>query len=115
MPFLCLLSDLAGLAARGVDPARPDCPHGIIVVRGDGEFLGYLNQCPHRGLPLNWLPDQFLDTTGKYLQCANHDALFDVADGFCVAGPCVGARLIPVRLITRGAELWLDEPAPVAD
>lgn len=114
MPLLCRLSELAGVAARGFDPAAPDGAHGIIVVRGAGEFLGYLNQCPHRGLPLNWLPDQFLDSSGKYLQCANHDARFNIADGFCVAGPCAGARLVPVRLITRGAELWLDEPANVA-
>ncbi|MBK9131958.1 MAG: Rieske 2Fe-2S domain-containing protein [Gammaproteobacteria bacterium] len=115
MPFLCRLSELADVAARGFDPGLPHCSHGIVVVRHDGEFLGYLNQCPHRGLPLNWLPDRFLDTTGKYLQCANHDALFEIADGFCVAGPCAGACLVPVRLVMRGAELWLDEPAIVAD
>ena len=115
MPFLCHLSEMADFAARGFDPGLPEYSHGIVVVRSDDEFLGYLNRCPHRGLPLNWLPDQFLDTTGKYLQCANHAALFDIADGFCVAGPCAGTHLASVRLITRGSELWLDEPARGAD
>jgi nitrite reductase/ring-hydroxylating ferredoxin subunit len=83
----------------------------VFVVRGDGGLRGYLNRCPHRGLPLNWLPDRFLDADGIHIQCANHGALFNIDDGYCVAGPCAGGRLTPVRLITRGTELWLDEPA----
>lgn len=112
--LLCPLSDLAGSLARGVDIALPGCEHGIVVVRGGGAYYGYLNQCPHRRLPLNWLPDQFLDPGGTLIQCANHGALFRVVDGYCIAGPCTGSRLTPVRLVLQGDELWLDEPAPGA-
>ncbi|MGE0370280.1 MAG: Rieske (2Fe-2S) protein [Gammaproteobacteria bacterium] len=108
---LCSLSELAGVMARGFELPLPDCAHGIVVVRGDGVYHGYLNRCPHRGLPFNWLPDQFLDPEGRRLQCANHGALFNVADGYCVAGPCAGARLVPVSVIMRGTELWLDDSA----
>lgn len=111
MRLLCPLFELAGVAARGFDPVPPDRAHGIVVVRGDGVFHGYLNRCPHLGLPLDWLPDRFLDSTGRYLQCANHGALFRIADGCCVAGPCAGGRLVPVRLVARDDGLWLDEPA----
>jgi nitrite reductase/ring-hydroxylating ferredoxin subunit len=111
MRMLCPRSAFGGVDARGFDVAMPGCAHGIFVVRGDGGFRGYLNRCPHRGLPLNWLPDQFLDADGIHIQCANHGALFRIADGYCLAGPCAGSRLTPVRLITRGTGLWLDEPA----
>lgn len=114
MRLLCPLSELADVAARGFDPDPPG-HDGIVVVRGDGVFHAYLNRCPHLGLPLDWLPGRFLDSSEQYLQCANHGALFRIADGYCVAGPCAGERLVPVRLVTRDAGLWLDEPAAGAD
>jgi nitrite reductase/ring-hydroxylating ferredoxin subunit len=111
MRRVCSLSELEGVMARGFELPLPGCAHGIIVVRGARKYHSYLNRCPHRGLPLNWLPDQFLDPEGSRLQCANHGALFNVADGYCIAGPCAGTRLSPVRLVARGADLWLDIPA----
>jgi nitrite reductase/ring-hydroxylating ferredoxin subunit len=105
---VCHRQDLAGVEARGY-AVMTECEHGIFIVPRAGMFYGYLNRCPHRGLPLNWLPDRFLDTSGTYIQCANHDALFTVTEGRCVAGPCAGASLTPVRLVLRGDELWLDE------
>jgi nitrite reductase/ring-hydroxylating ferredoxin subunit len=105
---ICRLDDLAGVEARACD-VTTDCGHGILIVPRAGRFYGYLNRCPHRGLPLNWLPDRFLDASGTYIQCANHAALFDVMDGRCVAGPCAGDSLTPVELTVRGDEVWLDE------
>jgi nitrite reductase/ring-hydroxylating ferredoxin subunit len=105
---ICRLDDLAGVEARAY-AVTTACEHGIFIVPRAGKFYGYLNRCPHRGLPLNWLPDRFLDASGTYIQCANHAALFDVMDGRCIAGPCAGDRLTPVELTVRGDEVWLDE------
>ena len=106
---ICRLRDLAGVEAKGYAIMTMACEHGFFIVPRAGTFYGYLNRCPHRGLPLNWLPDRFLDTSGAYIQCANHDALFNITNGCCVSGPCPGDSLTPVKLIVQGDELWLDE------
>lgn len=112
---LCRVEDLAGVEARAFDVALPGVDHGVVVVPHMGTYRAYLNRCPHRGLPLNWLPDRFLDAAGRHLQCANHAALFTIADGHCVAGPCAGGRLTPVPVVRRGEELWLDGTIAAAD
>ena len=111
---LCRVEDLAGVEARAFDVALPGVDHGVVVVPHMGTYRAYLNRCPHRGLPLNWLPDRFLDAAGRHLQCSNHAALFDIVDGRCVAGPCVGDRLTAVRVVRRGDELWLEGPPAAA-
>jgi len=70
----------------------------VFIVRAGQSVYGYYNSCPHTGAPLNWLPDQFLDGTGNYIQCRNHDALFRISDGVCVHGPCIGQSLRPINL-----------------
>lgn len=60
----------------------------------------YVNACPHLGIPLEPLPDRFLDGAGRHFVCSTHGARFRVEDGFCIAGPCTGDRLeaVPARL-----------------
>lgn len=69
-----------------------------MVVKARGCLRGYVNRCPHRGHPLDFTPGHFLDATGDYVLCASHGALFSIADGHCVAGPCPGKSLEPVAL-----------------
>lgn len=70
----------------------------IFLVRKAGQIHGYLNQCPHTGGPLDWIPNQFLDLDRRWIQCATHDALFRIHDGVCVSGPCSGQSLTAVDL-----------------
>jgi nitrite reductase/ring-hydroxylating ferredoxin subunit len=79
----------------------------ILVVRRGKNVYGYLNTCPHTGGPLDWVPDQFLDLTREYIQCATHGALFRIADGVCVYGPCAGDRLTPVPTAVEAGEVVL--------
>jgi nitrite reductase/ring-hydroxylating ferredoxin subunit len=66
--------------------------HGFAVRRG-GVAFGYVDQCPHAGLPLARQLDSYLSTDHAYIACAWHGALFAIEDGRCVGGPCVGAAL----------------------
>lgn len=72
----------------------------IFLVRMAGHIHAYVNSCPHTGVPLNWLPDQFLDYSGALIQCALHGAQFRPGDGYCIWGPCQGQSLksLPVRI-----------------
>jgi nitrite reductase/ring-hydroxylating ferredoxin subunit len=79
----------------------------IFVVHKSGKFTGWLNHCPHKGMPLEWQPDDFLDDEGEHIICATHGALFDIEDGSCLGGPCRGQGLSPVPLELRGEYLYL--------
>jgi nitrite reductase/ring-hydroxylating ferredoxin subunit len=89
----------------GADAAR----FGIFLIRRGDAVYAYENSCPHRFTPLDWRPDHFLDRDGSHILCATHGALFRIADGFCLSGPCVGASLRRVAIARRGAVLYLDQ------
>ncbi|ACE85002.1 Rieske (2Fe-2S) protein [Cellvibrio japonicus] len=93
---LCALADIPAGGCRGFSEQR------LFAVRssaGDRVFI-YNNQCPHLGIPLEWVEHQFLDPSGSMIQCANHAALFVIDSGQCVSGPCAGQKLtaIPCRI-----------------
>jgi nitrite reductase/ring-hydroxylating ferredoxin subunit len=86
---LCASSLVANGQARGIVAAGKS----LLLVNKAGRLFLYHNRCPHRGVELNWLPDQFLDVDGELIQCSTHGALFLVPSGLCVAGPCHGEYL----------------------
>ena len=109
-PLLCHLEELADGEARGVvvETERGDSL-AIILLRRKGRVLAYRNRCPHTGVNLEWLPDQFLDREGAFIQCATHGALFRPEDGYCVRGPCAGESLEKVEVELRDGGIYLLE------
>lgn len=89
MQFLCARNELAEGQSRGfqLNGTR------LLAVRKEGRVFVYANRCPHRGVPLEWQEDQFLDHSGRLIQCATHGALFLIDNGECIAGPCAGQEL----------------------
>ena len=66
--------------------------HGFVVRKRDAVF-GYVDLCPHAGLPLTWELDQYLTADQRLIHCRWHGALFRIEDGKCVGGPCLGDHL----------------------
>ena len=99
---LCRLDELPPSGAKGflfgADVSRFD----MFVVWRDGKLAAYVNDCPHAHTPLDYLPDRFFNLEQSHLLCGTHGALFRVQDGYCVAGPCKGKRLIPVPVHLDG-------------
>ncbi|MBP0495229.1 Rieske (2Fe-2S) protein [Pararoseomonas indoligenes] len=93
---LCRLEEIPAGGARGFPPAQGGFT-GLVAVRRGGAVHVYVNACPHLGIPLESLPDRFLDRAGRHLVCTAHGARFRVEDGFCVSGPCTGERLEAVE------------------
>ena len=81
-----------GAARRFVLEMRAGRFHGFVVRRGE-TVHGYVDRCPHMGLPLAQVLDDYV-REGVIL-CSWHGAAFAVEDGHCVAGPCAGGRLTP--------------------
>lgn len=96
---LIALNDLADPGARGFMFRSGEALFLGFVVRARGEVRGFIDRCPHAGMPLAFPPDRYLTRDGDAILCATHGALFDLA-GLCLAGPCAGRRLLewPVRV-----------------
>lgn len=75
--------------------------HGFVVRTGE-QVRGYVDRCPHMGLPLAKQLDAYLAPDGKLIACSWHGALFDIADGACRGGPCAGAALTAWPVTVRG-------------
>ena len=68
--------------------------HGFVVRRGVAVH-GYVDRCPHAGLPLARALDDYLTPAGDLIACGWHSALFDIETGACLGGPCTGGALTP--------------------
>lgn len=107
MRILCAFDDLEENGSKGFELPLHGRTASVFIVRRGGKVYGYHNVCPHRGTTLDWLPDRFMDPDREYIQCSTHDARFQVEDGFCVAGPCVGRSLAPVEVVLRDGQVML--------
>ena len=79
----------------------------FFIVRKDGGLYGYENHCPHLGIQLEMVPDQFLESTHSLIQCSMHGALFQISDGLCISGPCFDQKLKPVSIKEENGEVFL--------
>lgn len=96
--FICNIDEIPDPGSRGFQVQVNDEEVSIFIVHKDGQVYGYINRCPHTGANLDWQAHQFLDMDQAFIQCATHDALFEIDTGRCVSGPCVGDFLTPVRV-----------------
>lgn len=101
---LCASTDLAEAQSRGFSLLG----RRVLAVRRHGRVFVYENRCPHRGIPLEWQSDQFLDESGTLIQCASHGALFSIETGECVSGPCVGQELNLIPCEENAQGVWVD-------
>lgn len=101
--FLCTSSHLPEAHSKGFALGE----HALFAVRRQGQVFVYKNRCPHRGIPLEWQPDQFLDSSASLIQCATHGALFLIENGECVAGPCEGQSLTVIKSREDAVGIWV--------
>jgi nitrite reductase/ring-hydroxylating ferredoxin subunit len=89
------LSDLPDPGSRGFIYREGEALFLGFVVRCGDTVRGYVDRCPHAGMPLALLPGRYLTREGDLLVCSSHGALFRPEDGLCVGGPCAGKSLLP--------------------
>ena len=97
---LCRLDEVADPGAKGFAFRADDMLFLGFVVRRLGVIAGYIDRCPHAGLPLAMFEDHYLTREGDLILCSSHGALFRPSDGFCIGGPCAGRVLTswPIRI-----------------
>ncbi len=80
------------------------------AIRFDGKAYAYLNQCAHVPMEMDYQPNRFFDSTGQYLMCATHGAIYRPQTGECRGGPCRGG-LIKITLSEQdGMVHWHTAP-----
>jgi nitrite reductase/ring-hydroxylating ferredoxin subunit len=104
---LCKLEDITDGEGKGFEIEQEDRVVDIFVVRQGDSIIGYHNNCPHVATPLNWANNSFMTLDRKYILCDTHGAEFQIEDGHCISGPCIGDRLAPIKVELRGDEVVL--------
>lgn len=103
------LEDIAENKAKGFDPNETGS-NTFFVVRKKNELFAYTDICPHyNNTTLPWKRHQYLDGAAKYIVCAAHGALFEIDNGNCVQGPCLGQKLnkLPIE-ISANQDIFID-------
>jgi len=89
--FLCHSSDLTDSGTAVPFEVRyysENC--AAFAVRYAGTVYAYLNRCTHVPMEMDYQPNQFFDSTGHWLMCATHGALYSPQTGQCLMGRCRG-------------------------
>lgn len=76
------------------------------VVRHKGQAHAYLNRCAHVPIELDWAEGEFFESSGLYLMCATHGAIYLPDTGLCAGGPCRGGRLRPVAVREEDGKIF---------
>lgn len=97
--FICAAAELqeGGKGKRFPVLAFGDEATGF-VVRYDGQPRGYLNRCAHVPVELDWFEGEFFESSGLYLMCSTHGAIYVPDSGYCAGGPCKGGKLRPIAV-----------------
>lgn len=104
---LCAADAIPDGGAREVFVGPTDDPLHLVLFRQGDAIRAYRNRCPHFLLPLNAGPGRFILLKDGLVMCAWHSAVFRIADGAGIDGPCMGSGLEPVRVERDGNVLLL--------
>lgn len=86
-----------------------------MLVNFEGNLFAYINRCPHTGITLDWVNNQFFSSDKRYVMCATHGAVFEPSNGECIWGPCVGLSLQSVPIEIDGGQVYARLPGSADD
>jgi nitrite reductase/ring-hydroxylating ferredoxin subunit len=81
-----------------------------LLVNFEGRHFAYINRCPHTGITLDWVNNQFFSSDNRYIMCATHGAVFEPPTGECVWGPCFGLSLQNVPVEIKDGQIYARLP-----
>ena len=76
------------------------------AIRYDNKVYAYLNRCAHVPIELDWNQGEFFESSGLYVMCSTHGALYMPDSGRCAGGPCRGGRLRPIEVIEKDGQIF---------
>ncbi|MDP5033035.1 MAG: Rieske 2Fe-2S domain-containing protein [Paraglaciecola sp.] len=108
--LLGVIDDFAEEQAKGFD-LNHSGSDTFFIVRSKNKLFAYKDSCPHYGdTTLPWKRHHYLNNVAEYIVCAAHGALFQIENGKCIQGPCLGQKLTKVPIeISEQNEIWIDQ------
>lgn len=76
------------------------------VIRYGNTVYAYLNRCAHVSIELDWNEGEFFESSGLYLMCSTHGAIYTPENGRCAGGPCRGGRLRPIVVFEHDNQIY---------
>ncbi len=76
------------------------------VIRYGNTVYGYLNRCAHVPIELDWNEGEFFESSGLYLMCSTHGAIYVPESGRCAGGPCRGGSLRPIVVFEQDGQVF---------
>jgi nitrite reductase/ring-hydroxylating ferredoxin subunit len=76
------------------------------VVRFEGRAHAYVNRCAHVPIELDWEKGTFFESSGLYIMCSTHGAIYVPETGYCAGGPCRGGRLHKIDVVERDNQIF---------
>jgi len=107
---VCDLDDVADGGVRIIDVRVAQRKVSLLVLRSGQFCYGYLNKCPHFGMPLSETDRHLIFEPDRWLKCNVHYARFRWQDGYCEAGDCEGDSLTPVPLTNISGKIVTGTP-----
>jgi nitrite reductase/ring-hydroxylating ferredoxin subunit len=86
-----------------------------LLVNYQGNHFAYVNRCPHTGITLDWVNNQFFSSDSRYIMCATHGAVFEPPSGECIWGPCVGLSLQSLPIAIDDGQIYARLPGASDD
>ncbi len=105
--LVCEIDELKASGSYGWESVVNNALVQCFIIYHQKKIVSYQNRCPHTGVNLEWVPHQFLDSKNEFIQCATHGALFEIENGLCIHGPCVGDRLEEVENTVIESKIYL--------
>ena len=63
-----------------------------LLVNYQGNHFAYVNRCPHTGITLDWVNNQFFSSDNRYIMCATHGAVSNRHRESVSGGPAWACR-----------------------
>ena len=86
-----------------------------LLLNYQGNHFAYVNRCPHTGITLDWVNNQFFSSDNRYIMCATHGAVFEPPSGECIWGPCVGLSLQSLPIVIDDGQIYARLPGAADD
>lgn len=106
---LCRVEDLRPGASKKFTVFRNGQILPAFLIRYEGKFYAYLNECAHVARPLDWDDNNFFTEDKKLLVCSSHGAVYNPETGECVSGPCLGESLQCVHIEVADGKIFCED------
>jgi nitrite reductase/ring-hydroxylating ferredoxin subunit len=113
--FVGVADELAHGTSKKFTLRRGSREFEALLVNYQGDLYAFVNRCPHTGIALDWVNNQFFSVDNRYLMCATHGAVFEPPTGECIWGPCVGLSLQSVPIEIENGQVYARLPGAAGD